>query len=114
MKLLLISPKWPEKSLWGQIFFRFPYLSLTTLAGLTDDTWEITLIDENVQPVADAPPPDLVGISLMTPLAARGYQIADKFRQQGIPVVLGGIPPTMLPDEAALHADAVVFIPKMR
>jgi radical SAM superfamily enzyme YgiQ (UPF0313 family) len=109
MKLSLISPKWPDKSLWGQIFFRFPYLSLTMLAGMTDDTWDITLIDENIQPVNYDSRPDLVGISLMTPLAKRGYQIADAFRKRNIPVILGGIHPTMVPDEARLHADAIAL-----
>ena len=53
MKLFLIAPKWPENSLWGQIFFRFPFLSLTMLAGMTDDSWDITIIDENVQAIKD-------------------------------------------------------------
>ena len=109
MNLLLISPKWPDKSLWGQIVFRFPYLSLTMLAGLTDASWYVTIIDENVQSIPYAWKPDLVGISLMTPLANRGYRIADRFRRQNIPVVLGGIHPTMMPDEASLHADAIVL-----
>lgn len=109
MKLWLITPKWPEKSLWGQIFFRFPYLSLTTLAGLTDDTWEIVLIDENVDPLDLDSPPDLAGISIMTPLADRGYAIADALRERGVTVVLGGIHPTMMREEAKSHADAVVL-----
>jgi len=109
MKLLLIAPKWPNGSLWGQIYFRFPYLSLTTLAALTDDEWDITIVDENVTTLDFSEAPDLVGITLMTPLAVRGYEIADKYREKGIPVVLGGIHPTMMKDEAMAHADAVVL-----
>ncbi len=109
MKLLLIAPKWPKGSLWGQIYFRFPYLALTTLAALTDDAWDITIIDENVTPLDFSDAPDLVGITLMTPLAVRGYEIADAYRKKGIPVVLGGIHPTMMRDEAMGHADAVVL-----
>jgi radical SAM superfamily enzyme YgiQ (UPF0313 family) len=108
MKLLLITPRWPKHSLWGRIFFRFPYLSLTMLAGLTDDAWDVTIVDENVEPIPYTPLPDLVGISLMTPLARRGYRIAQKFRDRGVPVVLGGIHPTMMPQEAGRYADAVV------
>jgi len=108
MKLFLIAPKWPEKSLWGQIFFRFPFLSLTMLASLTGHEWDITIIDENTQGIDFNILPDLVGISLMTPLAPRGYTIADEYRKRNIPVVLGGIHPTMMPAEAAVHADAVV------
>ena len=35
--------------------------------------------------------PDLVGISLMTPLAPRGYEIAAAYRKRGIPVELVSI-----------------------
>lgn len=109
MKLTLIIPKWPVRSLWGQIFFRFPYLALTTLAGLTGDDWEITIIDENVDTLDFSSLPDLAAISIMTPLAPRGYEIADAFRSKGVTVVLGGIHPTMMPEEAKAHADAVVI-----
>ena len=108
MRLWLIAPKWPEGSLWGQIYFRFPYLALTTLAALTGDDWEISIIDENVEPLDFSALPDLAALSIMTPLAKRGYESADAFREKGVPVVLGGIHPTMMKDEAKTHADAVV------
>ncbi|HPQ81083.1 MAG TPA: radical SAM protein, partial [bacterium] len=44
----------------------------------------------------------------MTQQATRAYEIADRFRKAGVPVVMGGIHATVLPDEAALHADAVL------
>ncbi len=109
MKLSLIMPKWPAGSLWGQIVFRFPYLALTTLAALTDDEWEIAIVDENAIPLDLSSLPDLVAISIMTPLAPRGYAIADMYRSKGVPVVLGGIHPTMMRDEAKTHADSVVM-----
>lgn len=109
MKLSLVAPKWPKESLWGQIYFRFPYLALTTVAALTDTRWSISIIDENTKPVDFCDLPDLVGMTLMTPLAKRGYEIADDFRKQGVSVVLGGIHPTMMKEEAKAHADAVVI-----
>lgn len=109
MKLLMIAPKWPDDSLWGQIYFRFPYLALTTLAALTSDDWDISIVDENVDNLSFSDLPDLAAISIMTPLAKRGYEIADTYRQKGVPVVLGGIHPTMMKDEAKAHADAVVL-----
>ena len=108
MKLHLIIPKWPEDSLWGQIYFRFPYLSVTTLAGLTGDGWEVSIIDENVEPLDFSNMPDLAAISIMTPLAPRGYEIADRFRRRGVPVVIGGIHATTMKNEAKHHADSVV------
>jgi radical SAM superfamily enzyme YgiQ (UPF0313 family) len=44
----------------------------------------------------------------MTPLAPRAYGIADRFREKGKKVVLGGFHATWMPDEAIQHADAVV------
>ncbi len=109
MKLLMIAPRWPRDSLWGQMYFRFPYLALTTLAALTGDEWDISIIDENVDTLDLSVLPDLVAVSIMTPLAKRGYEIADTYREQGVPVVLGGMHPTMMKDEAKTHADAVVL-----
>jgi radical SAM superfamily enzyme YgiQ (UPF0313 family) len=109
MRLLLIAPKWPDKSLWGQISFRFPYLALTTLAALTSDNWEISIVDENVEALDFSDLPDLAAISIMTPLSKRGYEIADRYREKGVPVVLGGIHPSMMKDESKTHADAVAI-----
>ncbi len=109
MKLLLVAPKWPDDSLWGQIYFRFPYLALTTVAALTGSDWYVSIVDENTQHLDFSVLPDLAAISLMTPLAKRGYEIADMLRERGVPVVLGGIHPTMMKDEAKTHADAVVI-----
>jgi len=108
MRVLLIIPKWPGNSLWGQIYFRFPYLALTTLAALTGADWDVDIIDENIDPVYFTDLPDLAAISIMTPLAKRGYELADAFRAKGVPVVVGGIHPTMMSNEAKAHADAVV------
>jgi len=108
MRLFIIAPKWPDNSLWGQIVFRFPYLSLTSLAALTGEDWDVTIVDENVCALDYEDLPDLVAISIMTPLAPRGYAIADTYRSKGVTVVLGGIHPTMMPDEAGRHADAIV------
>ena len=51
---------------------------------------------------------DLVGITVLTELALRAYHIGDTYRRKGVKVVMGGIHPTVLPDEALEHADAVV------
>jgi len=51
---------------------------------------------------------DLVGISTITPTATSSYRIADHYRAQGIPVVMGGPHATCLPEEALQHADFVI------
>jgi len=108
MKLVIIIPKWPEGSIWSNLVFRFPYLSATTLAALTPPDIEVTIQDENVQEISFDGDIDIVAISIMTPLALRGYEIADRFRDNGTKVILGGFHATWMPDEAAAHADSVV------
>jgi radical SAM superfamily enzyme YgiQ (UPF0313 family) len=108
-KILIIMPRWSENSLWGVMGIKFPYLALTTLAALTPPDIEVRIMDENVEAIDFDSRPDLVAISLMTPLASRGYEIADQFRIRGVPVVVGGVHATMLPEEAEGHADAVVI-----
>lgn len=84
-----------------------PPLGLGIVAALTPPEIEVTIVDENIESVNFQEPVDFVGISAMTKIANRAYQIADRFRDRGIPVVLGGIHPSMMPEEAAAHADAV-------
>jgi radical SAM superfamily enzyme YgiQ (UPF0313 family) len=70
---------------------------------------EVTVVDENVQPVDLDAAVDLVGISIMlTCQAPRAYELADALRAQGRPVVLGGLHVALCPDEAAVHADSIV------
>ena len=109
MKLKIICPRWPEGSLWRHFHFRFPYLGLTALAALTPRDIEITIEDENVQEVNFDDHPDLVAISIMTPLAKRGYAIADRFRELSVPVVMGGFHATWMHEEAGQHANSVVL-----
>jgi radical SAM superfamily enzyme YgiQ (UPF0313 family) len=78
------------------------------VAGATPEPWQVALCDETLGPAPEGDDFDLVGITAMTHQAARAYELADGYRRLGIPVVLGGIHPTVLPDEAQGHADAVV------
>lgn len=109
IKLLLIHPALGEvdSKVTRKRKAIFPPLSLGVLAGMTPGDFEVTLIDENIEEVDFQTPADLVAITVMTAAAPRAYQIADKFRSQGAMVILGGIHPSALPDEAAEHADAV-------
>ncbi len=86
-----------------------PPLILPLLAGLTPPDVDVRLIDENVERVDPDTPADWVAITCMTASAPRAYAVADAFRERGVPVVMGGIHPTVLPDEAGAHADAVVI-----
>ena len=113
MKIVLLSPKGPLYRHRGGIFgrnLRYAPLTLTTLAALIPEELGATveIHDESVQDIPIPIEADLVGITVITGTARRAYEIADRLRAAGTPVVLGGPHVTLVPDEAAQHADAVV------
>ena len=108
MKLLLVSPGWERGRLWGELGFKFPSLSLASLAAVTPPEWEVALCDENIEPLPLDTDADVVALTAMTPQAPRAYRIAAEFKARGKTVVMGGFHASNLPDEALLHVDAVV------
>ena len=83
-------------------------LCFAILKSLTPGDVDVELFDERLEPLPFDIDTDLVAMTVETYTARRAYQVADRFRQRGIPVVMGGYHPTFLPDEALEHADAVV------
>ncbi len=108
MRVYLVAPSREEPGQIRPAAFPAPPLNLATLAGLTPTETEVTIADEQVERIDFEHPADLVGITVSTHTAPRAYRIADAFRARGRKVVLGGIHPTVLPEEASQHADAVV------
>jgi radical SAM superfamily enzyme YgiQ (UPF0313 family) len=82
---------------------------LAVAAVIPRDEYEVVLTDENIEPIDFELKADMVGISAMTSYVNRGYEIADQFRAKGVPVVMGGVHPSFMPQEALKHADAVVI-----
>ena len=115
MKFLLINPTaryWrmedkthPRRA--TQVF-RFSMLTSLYVAAAMPPGVETTIVDEEVEPIDFETNADLVGISFMTFNAPRAYELAGIFRKQyGKPVIFGGFHPSLLPEEAIGHADAV-------
>jgi radical SAM superfamily enzyme YgiQ (UPF0313 family) len=67
------------------------------------------LVDDRVEEINFEERADLVAITVHTYTAKRAYYIADQFMRFGVPVVLGGIHVSLLPDEASQHADSIVI-----
>lgn len=114
MKIQLLSPAGDVHRHGTGIFktaLRYAPLTLTTLAALVPEELnaEIAIQDEGVQPLDLNFAADLVGITAITGTALRAYRIADELRARGHTVVIGGVHATLLPDEAAPHADALVL-----
>ncbi len=83
-------------------------LCFAILKSLTPPDIDTRFYDERLEPIPVDTDTDLVAMTVETYTARRAYQIADAYRQHGIPVVMGGYHPTFLPAEALQHADAVV------
>jgi radical SAM superfamily enzyme YgiQ (UPF0313 family) len=113
LRIALISPRGPlyrhRSGIWKKSL-RYAPLTLTTLASLIPPELdaEVRIFDEGITDIDPNLDADLVGISAITGTAPRSYELAAGFRARGIPVVLGGVHPTLVPDEAARHASAVV------
>lgn len=115
MKIYLVLPACdqlrvtsPNSKVLKRKMLRFSVLSLTTLAALTPEKHEVILCDENVEALDYDIDADVVGITFMTGLANRAYELALHFRQRGIVTVAGGFHPTLNTDEAKEYFDIVV------
>jgi len=111
MKVILVAPlrkKARDSNVIKKNIFNVPPVGLLNVAAITPEDVEIEIVDENVVHIDYQKKTDLVGISVMSASANRAYEIADKFRGLGIPVVLGGTHPSLMFDEAIEHADSIV------
>ncbi len=86
-----------------------PGLTLPMLAAVTPTDFDVHFCFESVQDVPFDQDWDLVGVTGMGSGIVGAFRIADRFRHRGVPVVMGGIGPTLLdPEEVLAHADSVV------
>jgi radical SAM superfamily enzyme YgiQ (UPF0313 family) len=111
MKVLLINPVERSTVFFKLLPMRMPYLGIFQLARLTPDDIEVKLVDELVENFDyenDPFEPDLAAISAsFSANALRAYEVADIYKKRGIPVVMGGVHATFMPEEAKQHADSV-------
>ena len=82
-------------------------LCLAYVAALTPPHWDVRIVDEVLEAIPTDYQPDLVGLTALSITVPRAYEIAQYFRGQGTPVVLGGVHATLLPDEAGQYVDVV-------
>ena len=94
----------------NKIIASLPSLGLLTLAGLTPSKFEVEYLEiADLRAAGELPDDfDLVALSTFTAQLKEAYEVADFYRAKGIPVVMGGITVTSLPDEASEHCTSVV------
>lgn len=108
MAMGLTLPGFVERS---KVIASLPSLGLLTLAGMTPDSIDVTYLDlPDPNAIVDLPGPfDVVAISSFTAQIKEAYRLADRYREAGVTVLLGGLHVTARPEEAALHADSILL-----
>ncbi len=108
LELGLTLPGFVERS---KTIASLPSLGLLTLAGITPEGHEIEYIEvDDIRTMGDLPTGfDLIAVSSYSAQIDEAYELADRYRNAGIPTVIGGLHATVMAEEAAAHFDAVVI-----
>ena len=109
MEFGLTLPGFLERS---KVIASLPSLGLLTLAGMTPDDIEIVYVEvPDPDSLGEDLPGefDVVAISSFSSMIKDGYALANRYRKAGTKVILGGLHVTLMPDEAARYADAILI-----
>lgn len=104
MKIVLLRPNMGDYRATDAM----PPLAMAIIAARAAHH-EVIFYDDRVEKIPTSIAADLIAISIETFTARRSYQLADHYRKQGIPIVVGGYHPSFLPQEALQHADSVII-----
>lgn len=108
--ILLITPEnreinnFRKRQVNNFIQITMPYLA----AFIDQSKYNIFLVDEYNQKIPYERNYDLAAVTVNTSNASHCYEIADRFRNNGVKVVFGGPHATLLSDEAAQHCDFII------
>jgi radical SAM superfamily enzyme YgiQ (UPF0313 family) len=89
--------------------FAIPPLSLMILSSVEVPGVEQSICDMRFEEFPFDRQWDLVGISVQTGMAKKAFELADRLRSRGVPVVLGGAHVTLFPESCRPHADVLVL-----
>jgi len=111
MKITFILPAIGKKA--GQQYIatwkKMEPLTVAVLKALTPPDIETEFFDDRLEFINYQTEADLVAIPVEMYTAKRAYEIAGKFQNRGIPVIMGGYHVTLCPEEALEYADAVLI-----
>ena len=109
MRLTLVHPAIGHRA--GESYVRswqMEPLPAAAIAGLTPADVELRFYDDRTETIPYDQPTDAAVLSVETYTAKRAYQIASEYRRRGVPVIMGGFHPTLVPEEAERYAEAIV------
>lgn len=113
-RIVMVHPKFPP-SFWSFGFVKkiggfktvMPPLGLATVAALTPDRYDVTIVDENVEPIDFEVEADLIVMSAMGIQEERLFEVADQFRANGYTVCMGGPICNVVPERCRPHCDVL-------
>jgi radical SAM superfamily enzyme YgiQ (UPF0313 family) len=93
----------------GEVIAQLPSLALLLLAAATDEDIDVKYLEVADIKAADAFDTsfDLVALTSYTAMAYEMYELADRYRAAGVPVVIGGLHASFAVEETKAHCDAV-------
>ena len=113
MKIALLAPAGAMHRYNGMFHKGLHYapITLALLAALVPKELEadVKIYDETAEAIPLDLDADIVAITCITGTASRCYKYADYFRSRGITVILGGVHPSLMPEEAKEHADSIIL-----
>lgn len=113
MKIALLAPAGAMHRYNGMFHKGLHYapITLALLAALVPEELnaEVKIYDETAEAIPLDLDADIIGITCITGTSSRCYKFADYFRSKGKTVILGGVHPSLIPEEAKRHADSIIL-----
>ncbi len=119
MKIKFIYPKFekflethPQLAKFPEIAATWAYtmppaMGIPIMINLLPSDIEWHIQDQNIEPIDFDDDTDLVAISFFTPQSGYAYELGDEFLKRGKTVIMGGMHPSMIPDDVIEHCSAV-------
>ena len=110
-KLVKLGVTLPQFVSRGKVIAQLPSLSLLIIASVTPDDVEVDYVEvPDVSQVKELNLDyDLVAITSYSAQIYEAYELAGRYKEAGIPVVIGGTHVIAEPEEAKRYADSVVI-----
>lgn len=108
--LLELGMTFPSVARRAREIEALPSLGLLTIAGMTPKDVEVEYLEVRDVDQDDLPLHfDAVALSTLSGTAKEAFRLAARFREFGMPVILGGLHATLAPEECRKHVDCLII-----
>jgi radical SAM superfamily enzyme YgiQ (UPF0313 family) len=108
--LLKLGMTFPAVARRAKEIEALPSLGLLTIAGMTPPEVEVEYLEVRDVDHDDLPLHfDAVALSTLSGTAKEAFRLAERFREFGMPTILGGLHATLAPEECKKHVDCLII-----